>query len=333
MPHWSPGPTYLGVVGQYLTSYPVIAGIILAASALAATFFIFAFTKSHEKKSSSLLWSIVISTSMWVFVVSSLVLCAVFMGDYRFSKETGIFDVAKFALIPAITVGPLLTYFLRNRAMKRLYPYLAPSNKLEGDASNSVYPKVASIFSNLLLRANLSKIELNILPNSNELPASAVLDWKGEKVVSMSSKTVLALDDDEIRAVLAHEIGHIVHKDSMRKTLATSYRSAFLFDPVAHFVEAAIYRDGELCADEYSAQLTGKPAALASALIKIHESTMQSVTMPILQSASLLLNRRDSGILSKEPSLTQRIKRLLEMEERSTPEKVEEAVAKDSAVA
>jgi Zn-dependent protease with chaperone function len=332
MPHWSPSPTYLGVVGQYFTSYPVMTGITIALFALAVTFFIFAISKNHEKKSSSLLWSIMISTAMWVFVVSSLVLCAVFMSDYVLSASTAIIDVAKFALIPAISVGPVLTYYLRNRAMKRLYPYLSSSKVEDLGSTEGLTARVGALFSNLLYSAKLSNVSLNVLPGSGELPASAALDWKGERVVSISSMIAAALDDEEIKAVLAHELGHIVHKDSMRKTLATSYRSAFIFDPVAHFVEAAIYRDGELCADEYSAELTGKPAALASALIKIHES-MQSATMPSLQVASLLLNRRDTGILSKEPSLTQRIKRLLEMQEESAPEKEETPVVTEDPAA
>jgi Zn-dependent protease with chaperone function len=314
MLHWSPGPSLLGVVAQYFSSEPVIAGLLIATAALASTLLVFVISKNNERKSSSLLCSIMISTSMWVFVITSLVLCGLFMNDYRSTSSAAISVVARLALIPAISIGPALSYFLRNRAMKKIYPIFAAKNDNGVTSSDVLYSRVASIFSGLLFSAKLSNVSFNIMAGSNSFPASSVLDWRGEQIVSVSSRTVLVLDDEELKAVLAHELGHIVHRDSMRKTLATAYRSAFIFDPVAHFVEAAIYRDGELCADEYSAQLTRKPAALASALIKIHES-MQSPVLPSLQTVSLLVNRRESGILSKEPSLTQRIKRLLEMEE------------------
>jgi Zn-dependent protease with chaperone function len=202
--------------------------------------------------------------------------------------------------------------------MRQIYPFFKFTNQLGEDSPDgqSVRARAAAIFSGLLFSAKLSGISLSIVPDAGNLPPSAAMDWKGEKSVSITSKTVLTLDDDELRAVLAHELGHLVHRDSLRKMAATVYRTAFIFDPVAHFVEAAIYRDGELYADEYSARLTGKPAALASALIKLHESMRTPLTaVPTVQGASLLMNERESGIFSKQPSLTVRIKKLLEMED------------------
>lgn len=321
--HWIPA-SYSGVVSIYFTSGYVLAGVLLALAGLAASFGIFALSEDRERKSSALLSSIVISTSMWVFVFSSLVFCAVFMGSYVFSTIDAILDVAKFSLVPAVTVGPAVTYFLRNRSMKKIYPYFITSktgsNLKRADVpQDGIVSRAFSVFSTLLYSAKLSGVSLSIVPASDSsFPASAAMDWRGEKVVAISSMTLLALDDEELKAVLAHELGHIAHRDSFRKTFATAYRSAFIFDPVAHFVEAAIYRDGELYADEYSARLTGKPAALASALIKIHESMSSPIAS--VQSASLLLNRKDSGIFSKEPSLSQRIKRLLEMQDREIEE-------------
>ncbi len=123
------------------------------------------------------------------------------------------------------------------------------------------------------------------------------------------------MDEEELKAVLAHEFGHLIHKDSLRKTLATAYRTAFVFDPLARFLEAAIYRQGELSADEYSARLTGKPAALASALIQIYEMIRpSSESLPHSLAFSQLMRAHESGLLSKQPSLSLRIKKLLELE-------------------
>ncbi|MDA4111636.1 MAG: M48 family metalloprotease, partial [Thaumarchaeota archaeon] len=175
--------------------------------------------------------------------------------------------------------------------------------------------RVTPIFSELLRKSKLSGVNLSIVPTESALTASAALDWRGEKVVAISKSATDALDDEELRSVLAHELGHLVHKDSLRKTLATAYKTAFVFDPIARLVEAAIYRYGELSADEYSARLTGKPAVLASALIKIYETIRpQSLSVPHSIILSHFMRDNDSGLFSKQPSLTFRIQKLLELE-------------------
>jgi heat shock protein HtpX len=201
--------------------------------------------------------------------------------------------------------------------MRQVYPFFTLAIKGDNSGTESLRKRTFSLFSHLTSSSRLSGIGLSIVPALTNLPVSAALDWKGEKIVAISVKTIEALDDDELLAVLAHELGHIAHRDSLRKTMATAYKTAFVFDPVARFVEAAVYRDGELHADEYSANLTGKPAALASALIKIYESVRSSPSLiPNTAGLSLLMKDHDSGLFSKQPSLTLRIKRLLEMERR-----------------
>ena len=258
-----------------------------------------------------------ISTSFWIFIISSLILCAGLIGDYAHSPGGAVLAIVRIALLPTVLLGPAVFYLLRNRSLRQVYPYFAFNRKGENDPTTTdvILGRANTQFSGLVRTANLSGISLSVVPGLSKLPASAALDWKGERVVAITSKSVASLDDDELKAVLAHELGHIVHRDSIRKTVATAYRSAFLFDPVAHFVEAAIYRDGELYADEYSAHLTGKPAALASALIKIHESMRAPVgQMPLRQVTSMLLEDHEPSLFSKQPSLTLRIKKLLEME-------------------
>jgi heat shock protein HtpX len=236
------------------------------------------------------------------------------MREYILSPEVAITTVARLALLPTICLGPIAFYLLRKRAMNQVYPYFTIASKRE-NSEKILRERVSPQFSYLISKSKLSGISLSIVPAISTLPVSAALNWKGKKIVAISEKTIHSLDDEELRAVLAHEIGHIARRDSLRKTLATTYKTAFVFDPIAHIVEAAIYRDGELYADEYSAKITGNPAALASALIKIHESA-QGVpsTVPSMAALSLLLKDHDFGLFSKQPSLVSRIKRLLEME-------------------
>jgi len=313
--HWN--PSLLDILGDYFRTNFVVAGIVVAVAALATSISVFVLARSHNTKSLSLLATMGISSSLWIFIFSSLAFCVGLMKEYALSPDGTILNVARLALLPTLVLGPVAFYFLRKRAMKQVYPFFTLAIKGDNSGTESIWERTSSLFSHLISGSRMSGIDLSIVPSLTNLPVSAALDWKGEKIVAISVKTIAALDDDELKAVLAHEIGHIAHRDSLRKTMATAYKTAFVFDPVARFVEAAVYRDGELYADEYSANLTGKPAALASALIKIYESVRSSPSLvPNTAGLSLLMKDHDSGLLSKQPSLSLRIKRLLEMERR-----------------
>lgn len=114
---------------------------------------------------------------------------------------------------------------------------------------------------------------------------------------------ILSLDDKELEAVIAHEMGHIANRDILISSIAAmlagtlsflaqmAYYSVFMgedrrdnshiigiiiiiiFAPVAAMiVRFAISRLCEFKADEASAMLTKDPHALISALKKIHNS-------------------------------------------------------------
>ncbi len=188
MPHWS--FTFLGILQFYFTTNYVAAGISVAVVALLASFGVFALSKSHGTKIGSMLSAMVISTSLWVFIISSLILCAGLMGEYNNSPAGAVLDIVRFALLPTVLLGPLVFYLLRNRALKQVYPYFTFTSKGENEAvsSETVRKRASSIFLTLTRAANLSGISLSIVPGMNNLPASAALDWNGEKVVAVSEQ-------------------------------------------------------------------------------------------------------------------------------------------------
>lgn len=120
-------------------------------------------------------------------------------------------------------------------------------------------------------------------------------------LVAVTEGLLNNLSEDEIEAVIGHEIAHIKHRDTLIMTLAATIagaigylafigRWAFIFGggrdrnsgasllmllalilaPIAAtFVQLAVSRAGEYRADEASAHITRKPMSLARALSKI----------------------------------------------------------------
>jgi heat shock protein HtpX len=125
----------------------------------------------------------------------------------------------------------------------------------------------------------------------------------GRAVVVATSAIMNALNPAELEAVIAHEIGHVVHRDVLMSSIAATMAgvisyvgnialwsmmfggyggnnrsggnplmlmAAIVLVPLgATFVRLGISRSVEYNADEYGAKLTHNPGALASALVKI----------------------------------------------------------------
>ena len=308
-------PALIDIFQEYFNTNYVLVGIICAVVAIVASFSVFLLSRNHNVKNITLFSTMAVSSSLWIFIFASVAFCVTFFPVYQSGSDDAIFLVFRFSLLPAICMGPIAFYLLRKRAVAEIYPFFASSPKSQASLLEASRNRIAPIFADLLTHSKLTNVSLTVVQGESHLPASAALDWRGEKAVAISANTIDVLDDEELRSVLAHELGHLIHRDSLRKTLATAYKTAFVFDPLARFVEAAIYRQGELSADEYSARLTGKPAALASALIKIYEMIRaRGMTLPQSFAVSHVMRDHEAGLLSKQPSLSLRIAKLLELE-------------------
>jgi Zn-dependent protease with chaperone function len=139
------------------------------------------------------------------------------------------------------------------------------------------------------------------------------ISLSGQGVVAMSSKLAGTLSSDETDAVLAHELSHIKNGDSVAKGLAKLARVAFPFDPALRLVEAAVHRERELWADKASVEFTGKPLALASAIIKANSGSSGTTTSNL---AGLFVGGSGHGLLSPYPNLERRVEILLELARR-----------------
>lgn len=168
--------------------------------------------------------------------------------------------------------------------------------------SPSETPKLYQIVQRLADNAGIPMPKVYLVP-SPQPNAFATGRDPHHAAVAATEGILRLLNEDELEAVLAHEIAHVVHRDTLISTIAATLAGAIMM--LAHMarwaiffggysrdreergggigllvmailaplaatlIQLAISRAREFMADEGSAKLTGKPLALANALLKL----------------------------------------------------------------
>jgi heat shock protein HtpX len=169
-------------------------------------------------------------------------------------------------------------------------------------------------------------------------------------VVAVTRGILQVLDRRELRAVLAHELSHVMNRDILVNTVAAAIASAFtylaymvfffggdddsplgglgfvllwLVAPVAAMlIQMAVSRSREFQADESGALLSRDPDALASALLKLEQSSkVIPAQVNPAQAHLFIVNPLRSGgvagLFSTHPPTEERIRRLREIADRA----------------
>lgn len=210
---------------------------------------------------------------------------------------------------------------------------------------NGKYPEVQRIITDLAQQNSLPMPKLYYvdtpIPNAfatGRSPAHAV--------VAVTSGIMEILTESELRAVLAHELGHVKNYDMLVSTMAAciagtiSYLAQFALifgndddngNPIAAIVAAllapiaamviqmAISRSREYLADEHSAHTLGSGRELESALLKLENwkqaapkikpSPSQEATASLMF-ANMFSMQGLASLFSTHPSTADRVKRL-----------------------
>jgi Zn-dependent protease with chaperone function len=115
--------------------------------------------------------------------------------------------------------------------------------------------------------------------------APAVRLWHGKHPVAatcgfwrpallLSPWLIAHLDADELEAVLAHELAHIVRRDNQCDWLALILRDAFGYLPMSRRCYRRLRQHQELACDDLAVAVTHHPLALASALAKVWQQSL-----------------------------------------------------------
>jgi heat shock protein HtpX len=213
-------------------------------------------------------------------------------------------------------------------------------------------PELHAMIERLCIQADLPKPKVAVMHTS--MP-NAFAMGRSQKSATVCATTGIMelLSPAELEGVLAHELSHVINRDVMIMTLASFFASiasmivqfGFFFGGggdddddgpgfiVVLLVAAAVYvisfflmmalsRYREFAADRGAAVITGRPSALASALMKI-AGTMERIPQTDLRAHAEMnafyifpANAKQSvfNLFSTHPPIEQRLARLQRLE-------------------
>ena len=179
------------------------------------------------------------------------------------------------------------------------------------EVSESQEPQLHAIIERLCIQADLPKPRVAVI--EARMPNACALGRSQKSATVCATRGLLnMLDPAELEGVMGHELTHVIHRDVMVMTIASFFatiaaliiRFAFFFGggfgggnrneaeqieivilvsmlvyALSFLLLRALSRYREFSADRGSAILTGRPSALASALIKI-SGTIESGRIP-----------------------------------------------------
>ncbi|MGD9208786.1 MAG: zinc metalloprotease HtpX [Syntrophobacterales bacterium] len=213
-------------------------------------------------------------------------------------------------------------------------------------------PRIHEVVADLAQKGGIPKPRIYLIP-SDTPNAFATGRNPEHAVVAVTQGIVRLLDDDELRGVLAHELGHVKNRDiligSIAATLAgvvmmlaSMARWAAIFGfggsddddgggiiglilmsilaPLAAMlIQMAISRSREFLADETGARLAGNPRSLASALEKLATASKRIPMQQASQATAhmFIVNPLSGGGFTKwfstHPPVEERVRRLRAM--------------------
>jgi heat shock protein HtpX len=218
------------------------------------------------------------------------------------------------------------------------------------EASESEAPGLYRMVRQLAQQAGLPMPKVCIIPS--ESPNAFATGRNPEHaVVAVTQGILRLLDENELRGVLAHELGHVKHRDILISSVAATLAGAIMLianmarwaamfgglgsrddkdgggivgliamsilAPIAAMlIQMAISRSREYAADAAGASFSGNPRGLASALRKIASASRQVPLKADPATAHMFIMNPLSGrslmsLFSTHPPVEKRIEKLI----------------------
>ena len=237
-------------------------------------------------------------------------------------------------VVPGFLYGAVVAARLGRRDLRRRYGSLAREATAIA-ADDAAADRVERVVERLARQASVAAPDVCLVEADEPLAYTLPRDG-GTLVVSRT--TVETLDDDELTAVLAHEVAHVANGDlrampavtlpflTVREVREKSVAARPWGLPfwaalpavsyVAGAVVGAFARGREFAADDGAAAITGDPGALADALERLHDRDGGVPTADLRERpAASALNvvgetTAETGLVASHPPVERRIERL-----------------------
>jgi heat shock protein HtpX len=234
-------------------------------------------------------------------------------------------------------------YWFSDKAVLRMY------NAREVDAQSA--PKYYGMLKELAANAGLPMPRVYII---DEAQPNAFATGRNPENAAVAATTGIMqiLSERELRGVMAHELAHVKHRDTLISTISATIAGAIssiaqfgmlfsgghndreggvhpavailvmILAPIAAMlIQMAISRSREFEADRGGAEISGDPGALASALQKIHnyahrvplETAEQHPETAQMMIINPLSAEGIKGLFSTHPQTEERVARLMAM--------------------
>jgi heat shock protein HtpX len=241
----------------------------------------------------------------------------------------------------AVAVGMnFFSYWFSDKLVLKMY------NAREVDAASA--PQFYAMVAELAQRAQLPMPKVYLI---DEAAPNAFATGRNPEHAAVAATTGIlrVLNERELRGVMAHELAHVKHRDILISTVSATMAGAIsmlanfavffggrdsegrpanplvgiavaiLAPLAASVIQMAISRAREFEADRGGAEISGDPAALASALDKIHKVAQGIALAPAEahpETAQMMIMNPLSGgglrgLFSTHPATEERVARLM----------------------
>jgi heat shock protein HtpX len=260
------------------------------------------------------------------------------IGGEAIAGRNGLYIGMAFAV-----VTNFVSYFFSDKIALSMYA-AQPVSETENP---EVYRRVAPIVQGLCHRMGLPMPKLYVIPEQSP-NAFATGRNPSHASVAFTAGILQLMNDNELEGVIAHELGHVLHRDILISSVAATIagaitmlaRMAFWFGPrndddregggvgaifmlilapiAAFFIQLAISRSREYDADAASAKYVGSPYPLINGLKDLEGWTKQIPMEATPSTAHLFIMKPRVGsvlgnLFSTHPSTEERIRRLQAM--------------------
>jgi len=268
------------------------------------------------------------------FLMTALTLLFIWFGS-MIAGQTGMI----IAFVAAVGMNFYAYYYSDTQVLKHYHAI-----PVDAQSASGLY----RIVKRLTDKAGLPMPALYIIPEQQPNAFATGRDYE-HAAVAVTEGLLNLLSEEEVEAVIAHELSHIKHYDMLIGTVAATIAGAiamlanfgmffgggdrerqnpivmlalmFLMPMAASIIQMTVSRNREFLADEGAARITGHPEWLQSALVKL-DNYARGTILPEAdpQTAHMFIINPFTGkdvslsqLFSTHPSTEARIQRLEEL--------------------